>query len=122
MTLEGGYYILGGDDGMTPVEVGFSIEGWAKWMEEHQRTVAFSSLEPGLTVSTVFLGIDHAFFPGLLHVFETMSFGPIFDGELYDRYATWDDAVAGHVAAVDKLYEELQRLRKIDHPVVENPP
>lgn len=56
-------------------------------------------------VSTVFLGIDHNFGgsdPPIL--FETM----IFEGDSYsdlycDRYATWEQAVAGHAKAVGML-------------------
>jgi hypothetical protein len=46
-------------------------------------------------VSTVFLGLDHAFMGGPPLVFETMVFG-LDDGEYHWRYHTWDEAVAGH--------------------------
>ena len=52
----------------------------------------------GCRISTVFLGIDHNFgddSPPLL--FETMVFGGKFDQE-QDRYATYDEALAGHEA------------------------
>jgi hypothetical protein len=67
----------------------FVIPGWGGYSRE-------------IRVSTVFLIFDHAF--GLEGVkpllFETMIFG----GKRNDycqRYATWDEAVAGHAEAVD---------------------
>lgn len=47
-------------------------------------------------VSTVFLALDHSHYPsGPPILFETMVFGGPHD-EHTDRYATWDEAVAGH--------------------------
>jgi hypothetical protein len=64
--------------------------------------VARTELGDGREVSTVFLGLDHNF---LAHdipiVFETLVL-PDGDG---DRYATWDQAVAGHQAVVAKYRE-----------------
>lgn len=56
-----------------------------------------------LRVSTVFLGTDCSHGFGTVPVvFETMIFGPDrTDG--FDRYATWDEAVAGHEACVRSL-------------------
>lgn len=48
-------------------------------------------------VSTVFLGIDHQFGDGPPLLFETMVFSSNQDLDEYcDRYATWDQAAAGH--------------------------
>lgn len=50
-------------------------------------------------VSTVFLSINHNFGEGSPILFETMIFGG--DSHKYqERYATWDEAVAGHDEAV----------------------
>lgn len=50
----------------------------------------------GLRVSTVFLGIDHAWGEGAEpRWFETMIFGGKLEG-MTQRYATWDQAAAGH--------------------------
>ena len=49
-------------------------------------------------VSTVFLGLDHAFDGGTPLLFETMIFGGEHD-EYQERYATWDEAEAGHLVA-----------------------
>jgi len=51
-------------------------------------------------ISTVFLGIDHGFREGPPIVFETMVFGGPLD-EWQRRYATWDQAVAGHEETLD---------------------
>lgn len=53
-------------------------------------------------VSTVFLCIDHSFESGEPVLFETMVFGGPLDGEM-DRYCSWDDAVKGHAAIVQRV-------------------
>ena len=55
-------------------------------------------------VSTVFLGLDHNWaFPGEPRaLFETMIFGGEFD-QWQRRYATWDEARAGHEDWVKRL-------------------
>ena len=52
-----------------------------------------------VTVSTVFLGLDHGWGESVPIVFETMVFGGHLDEKQW-RYATWDGAVAGHAAIV----------------------
>lgn len=79
-------YIL---EGHTPVKERDLIK-WAKWYESADRQVARTK-----RVSTVFLGIDHAFRGGKPVLFETMVFGGPLDGE-QERYCTWDEAVDGH--------------------------
>jgi len=62
-------------------------------------------------VSTVFLGIDHNWYPtGPPVLFETMVFG---EGALMSdlwtaRYCTWEEAEAGHEAVVYKLKNQLE--------------
>jgi len=58
------------------------------------RRVGHTEVGRDYRVSTVFLGIYH--YGGW---FETMVFGPIHE-EIQIRYETWDEAVAGHRAAV----------------------
>lgn len=54
-------------------------------------------------ISTVFLGLDHAWHPGGRPlVFETMVFGGPLNGEM-DRYTTWDRAEDGHKAIVERV-------------------
>lgn len=82
-------------EGTTPRQVD-ALE-WARWFETAKRHVADDRVGD-YRVSTVFIGIDHRFEgegPPLL--FETMVFKK--DGsqaDLIDRYATWDEAIAGH--------------------------
>ena len=86
---------------------------WARWHQTANRHVAEDFLALGFRVSTVFLALDHNFFmrgPPIL--FETMIFRGNPEAsdkrerknawrEVYmDRYATWEEAFAGHQKAV----------------------
>lgn len=53
-------------------------------------------------VSTVFLGLNHAYRPGPPVLFETMIFGGPMD-EYQERYYTEEQAAAGHAFAVQAL-------------------
>jgi hypothetical protein len=91
-------YILG-DDGepVGPVD----ILVWAEWYETHDRFIAKTKVGDAL-VSTVFLGIDHAFGGGPPLLFETMVFGGEHDQSQwrhYNRYA----ALAFHDQVVAAL-------------------
>ena len=73
---------------------------WARWFEESReaRTVARDELPGDVTVSTVFLGLDHSFALGGQPVlFETMVFGGPLDLEM-ERYHTREAALHGHAA------------------------
>lgn len=48
-----------------------------------------------ISVSTIFLSIDHGWFGENPVLFETMVFGGALDGEQF-RYCTWEQAEAGH--------------------------
>lgn len=65
------------------------------------RTIARNEVG-AICVSTVFLVIDHNFGDGPPLVFETMIFGGPCDQEQW-RYATYDEAEAGHRAAVERM-------------------
>lgn len=56
----------------------------------------------GVKISTVFLGLDHGFGMGPPQWFETMVFGGACAGDC-ERYATWDEAAAGHRDTVDAI-------------------
>lgn len=88
------YYILSatGD----PV-VERDLMKWAAWFEQSsaERVVARTELPGGVVVSTVFLGLDHAFGLGEPQLYETMIFGGALDGT-QDRYATRAAAENGH--------------------------
>lgn len=89
-----GNYIL--DDAGNPVAEPDMLK-WARWFGEHtnDRQVARTKLPDDVTVSTVFLGLDHSFEPGKVLLFETMIFnGPL--DETQCRYETREQALAGH--------------------------
>jgi hypothetical protein len=68
---------------------------------KHHR-VALTKVYDGCEVSTVFLGLNHAWGdrdPPLL--FESMVFGGPFSDD-QERYATWAEAEAGHARLVEK--------------------
>lgn len=99
-----GQYILGGEDGHTPVPC-YSLTEWGRWLGaaamSGSRVVAWTG-SPHKCVSTVFLGLDHRHFgKGPPIVFESMLFinGT---GEDTERYCSWDDAETGHKAMVRK--------------------
>jgi hypothetical protein len=62
-----------------------------------------------IMVSTVFLGLDHSYSEeGPPILFETM----VFNGPLHDemeRYATYDEAEAGHAIMIERVRVELEK-------------
>ena len=74
---------------------------WAQWFETADRKVAFTKTDDS-DVSTVFLGLDHSFANGPLLLFETLVFGGPLKDEM-DRYATWEEAEAGHKEMVRRV-------------------
>ena len=88
------HYVL---DGIEPVEV--DALTWAKWFEKNDRKIALARLANRVTVSTVFLGLDHQYGDGPPLLFETMIFGGAED-QWCDRYTTWEQAISGHVDAI----------------------
>ena len=81
------------------------VREWAEWFEATSkmpgpagratmRHVGDDEIA-GLHVSTVFLGINHGWGEGPPLWFESMIFGGKLDG-MQQRYATWDQAAAGH--------------------------
>lgn len=55
-----------------------------------------------ITVSTVWLGLDHDYLTGVPVIFETMTFGDPYENELR-RYSTEEDAIRGHLKVLDRL-------------------
>lgn len=58
-------------------------------------------------VSTVWLGLNHAYGNGPPLIFETLVFGGETDGD-GDRYSTRDEARAGHERIVDALKAKVE--------------
>jgi hypothetical protein len=90
-----------------------------------ERIVAKTQLGD-VEVSTVFLGLDHAWGYGPPLLFETLIFGGPYDGEM-DRYSTWDEATAGHERFVAALRrgvspsDEVVDERPVEESQVERP-
>lgn len=93
------FYILGPGHIIVPEP---DMLTWARWHATADRRVALDEVAPGIEVSTVFLGIDHGSGNGSPILFETMVFGDYGGGDT-QRYATWDEAAAGHCAKVVEL-------------------
>ncbi len=83
---------------------------WAQSFETRSadKRVAETTLPNGRWVSTVWLGLNHAFGSGAPLIFETMVFPKRGDfGELdCDRYSTEAEALAGHEAMCAKWTAE----------------
>lgn len=71
----------------------------ARWAElsddEDYRRVGLDAPSPAVSVSTVWLGLDHDPFGGAPQIFETLVFGGGLDGECR-RYPDEDQARSGH--------------------------
>jgi len=96
-------YILNPDHSITSCD----LMTWAVWFEDYPeaRSVALTITEQ-FEISTVFSGIDYNWSGvGPPSLFETMVFTKDREDGIdhdIDRYATWDEAVAGHAAMVTK--------------------
>lgn len=77
---------------------------WARWLEDSKegRRVCYDVTDHG-TVSTVFLGLDHAWGGGPPMIFETLVIGGEYDGEM-ERYSTWQQAEDGHAAMLKRVH------------------
>lgn len=76
-----------------------TAEEWGKTCQGSDRIVARTVLPDGAIISTVLLGLDHGRdAKGLPLIFETMVFpgAGSYAGQDMDRYATLDEARAGH--------------------------
>jgi hypothetical protein len=80
---------------------------WSNKYEGLKRRVAFTELPGGVHVSTVLLGLDHSFGQGRPIIFETLVFNGPHNGDM-DRYATREEAEAGHKAMVSRMVASLK--------------
>lgn len=93
------YYIL--DAAGQPQQCA-SVEVWARWFENAAgRQIGHDDVGEA-SVSTVFLGLDHAFGGGPPLLFETMIFGGKY-GDWQWRWTTRACAEAGHARIVAAL-------------------
>ena len=92
------------DEDRNPVPTEDTI-AWALWYENanEQRLVAHTNVNEFVSVSTVFLGLNYQFGDGPPILFETRVYGGDEDG-YQRRYATWEEAEAGHKEALATLF------------------
>ena len=77
------------------------------WLKNNPERKAVKQEKIGdILVSTVFLGLDHAWNSDIPVLWETMIFGGEHD-QYQDRYTSIEDAVEGHQKAVDLVNSEL---------------
>lgn len=84
--------------------VACSAEEWAMQFEEmvlnETKHVALQKVK-GYRVSTVWLGLNHNYFGGAPHIFETMVFDKKTHDSIYcTRCSTWDEAEKMHQHAI----------------------
>jgi hypothetical protein len=97
------WYILNNNNKPIPASI---IEA-ADWLEEgsDRRTVKRDEIGD-ITVSTVFLGLDHSWTPGGKPVlWETMIFGGEHD-QYQERYTSYEDALEGHEKALELVNKQ----------------
>ena len=80
---------------------------WARKFEIQDRRVAQDKIK-NISISTVFLGVDHGFGSIRPLLFETMVFGGELDQEMV-RYTTWQEAETGHKMMVERVKERLTK-------------
>lgn len=90
------YYIL--DENNKPVLS--TVTDYFTWIEENPtKKVVKQDTVRKVFISTVFLGLDHAWNSDIPVLWETMIFGGAFD-QYQERYTSVEDALKGHEYAV----------------------
>lgn len=79
---------------------------WGKWFETAHRRVRLTVLND-MTISTVFLGIDHGW-DGTIQLFETAIFKNE-DADIMYRCATWRQALEQHRSTVYAVKKRLKQ-------------
>lgn len=82
------------------------VKAWGRWYEKANRHIGDDTIN-GVRVSTIFLGIDHAFGAGPPVLYETMAFGADGD-EIQKRYHTEHEARQGHAAMIEAVRRQSQ--------------
>lgn len=100
------YYILDENHVAVPVD---QIT-WARMFSKTSDRIVGKTATGDGDVSTVFLGLDHAYGEGPPLLFETLVFGGPLDQEMV-RYSTYEQAEQGHTAMVERVKGYAQSLR-----------
>ena len=96
------WYIL--DENNKPIRS--TIVDCGKWLEENPERKAVKQEHIGdIFISTVFLGLDHAWDSEIPVLWETMIFGGEND-QYQDRYTSVEDALEGHKKALTLITKE----------------
>lgn len=79
----------------------------AQWLDENleRKVVKQDHFDDGVWVSTVFLGLDHAWNSDIPVLWETMIFGGEHD-QYQERYTSHKDALEGHELALTLITKE----------------
>ena len=85
---------------------------WARWFEDIKRRRVAHDRVKHVTISTVFLGIDHSFGGKRPLLFETMIFGGKHD-EYQDRCETWKQAEKMHAKALALVKKRMRHERNL---------
>jgi hypothetical protein len=93
------WYIL--DDENNPVPS--TITDYVKWEEDNlEKRIVKQEYIGDIRVSTVFLGLDHAWIGETPILWETMIFGGEYD-QYQVRYTSYDAALQGHEIALSLI-------------------
>lgn len=99
------WYIL--DNDHNPVAADVLVA--AKWMEDNpSRKIVKQEYIDDIFVSTVFLGLDHAWNSNVPVLWETMIFGGEHDQSYQERYTSYEDALEGHQKALEVVIKSLK--------------
>jgi len=79
-----------------------TLDEWVALYTDDNKRVARTEVN-GVTVSTVWLGMDHSLSYGPPLIFETMVFAKEAFGALQERYETEHEAILGHLDIVDRV-------------------
>lgn len=102
-------YILTPDGDPVPEP---DLMAWGRWLQNNDALRVVGKTRMGAAVvSTVFLGLNHAFTQSDPILFETMVFwdGHALDSE-QERYSTLADAKAGHERWCQRVADERERV------------
>lgn len=97
-----------------------SLDNKPEYYRHVRRDYFFVEVFEYCDISTVFLGIDHAFGTSGPVLFESMIFGGE-KADLQHRYPTWDQAEMGHkllVAKIDTLIKLRHNVRSVEEKKV----
>lgn len=84
------------------------------------KVVGKQKIGEDIEVSTVFLGINHAYNDNIEPIlFETMVFGGKHD-EFMMRYKTWDEAIDGHKRTVEMCGGEVKNMVECEEDSIDS--